>query len=477
MPTRSPLARLRDRLPHRADLPAWIRLLAAVAVIAGLLAALCISSGATSLRNGIDVIGHRTEPQVSATEDLSLAFADMDAQLANLLLAGGDPTLTAVRDSALKTYEDRRKQADADLQQASSIAGQDEHAKHAVQGVLDQFGTYEGLAAKVILLDQTEHNPAAQPAPDLLDQYRQSAALLADQLLPAAHGLTGDNTAVLQNSYTSTRGAESTATVLLIACGVVLLGALIGLQVLLVRTMHRRINPGLLGATLVSLLLLGGAVLGDHNAVNQLQIARYDAFDSLIALDQARAIGYDANADESRYLLDPDKGQLEQQAFLNKSQALADLKVSSVGDYDAALTKALAAYRADHADIRFGGAFGDEMRNITFPGERAAAEKMLASYQVYQRDDRTLRATAKSDPRQAVTYDTDAQPGTSDGDFGTYDTDLSALIAVNQHAFDTAVTAGSADASRWSSWLPFTGALLIAALVLLGIRPRLNEYR
>jgi hypothetical protein len=36
-----------------------------------------------------------------------------------------------------------------------------------------------------------------------------------------------------------------------------------------------------------------------------LKVAKQDAFDSILALTQARAVSYDANADESRYLVDP----------------------------------------------------------------------------------------------------------------------------------------------------------------------------
>jgi hypothetical protein len=42
-------------------------------------------------------------------------------------------------------------------------------------------------------------------------------------------------------------------------------------------------------------------------------VAENDAFDSVLALSQMRAVSYDANADESRYLVDPARaGQYRQ---------------------------------------------------------------------------------------------------------------------------------------------------------------------
>ena len=119
-------------------------------------------------------------------------------------------------------------------------------------------------------------------------------------------------------------------------------------------------------------------------------MAKAKAFDSIIALSQARALSDDANADESRYLVDPaGPGSTSRRLRTSRSSSCSwpgpDLPVRR------ALARAISAYRANHADIGFGGYFGAEFRNITFAGERAAAEQTLAAYQVYERDDRHIR--------------------------------------------------------------------------------------
>jgi hypothetical protein len=127
--------------------------------------------------------------------------------------------------------------------------------------------------------------------------------------------------------------------------------------------------------------------------------------------------------------------------------------------------------------VRFGGYLGAEFRNITFPGERAAAVRTLLAYQVYEIDDRKLRALAKANLAAAVAYDIGTAPGQSDGAFNAYDADLSSVIAINAAAFADAIQAGQGDSGAWNVAVPAVGAVLLAGLVLAGVRPRLAEYR
>src|SRR6185312_13480780 len=137
------------------------------------------------------------------------------------------------------------------------------------------------------------------------------------------------------------------------------------------------------------------------------------------ALTQARAVSYDANADESRYLLDPGRAAQYQQSFLGKSQQLADVGpvgAAGLGGYDTALAGDISDYQRD-GTVRFGGYLGAEFRNITFPGERAAAVATLLAYQAYQRDDARLRALSAGSRAAAIAFDTGTSPGQSDWTF------------------------------------------------------------
>jgi hypothetical protein len=223
------------------------------------------------------------------------------------------------------------------------------------------------------------------------------------------------------------------------------------------------------------LAIAGGTALAAQ--AGHLKVAKVDAFDSILALTQARAVSYDANADESRFLVDAGRAGFYQQAFLTKSQELVQLPGAGIFQYDAALAQAASAYRANHANVRFGGYLGAEFRNITFAGERAAAQKTLAAYQVYERDDRRIRAmNASGDLRGAIAFDTSYAPGNSNWAFGQYDNALVAVIAINQRAFAAAIHDGQRGSSGWTGVIPAVAVLLIVLLVLAGVRPRLAEY-
>ena len=158
-----------------------------------------------------------------------------------------------------------------------------------------------------------------------------------------------------------------------IVVGVLLVAAAVALQLYLAARCRRMVNPALVAATLIAIALVAVTVAQLSAKAGHLRVAKQEAFDSIIALTQARAVSYDANADESRYLVDPGRAAQYQQAFLVKSEQIADVGPVGIFGYDAALAADIRAYTGDNSDVRFGGYLGAEFRNITFPGERAAA--------------------------------------------------------------------------------------------------------
>ncbi|MEU6147944.1 hypothetical protein ABZ848_47370 [Streptomyces sp. NPDC047081] len=157
--------------------------------------------------------------------------------------------------------------------------------------------------------------------------------------------------------------------------------------------------------------------------------ARHDAFDSIVALACARAIAYDANADESRYLLD-------------------------LASYDSRPAATWQAYGTGHRDLRFTGEFRRELDNITFVGERAAAGK----------------------EREAVEFCMGWQPGTSNAHFGAWTAALDKVAGINRAHFTSSVDAGR---SSVNGLLPWAVGLLVSAvlLTLFGLRLRFAEFR
>jgi hypothetical protein len=403
----------------------------------------------------------------------------MDAQVANVLLAGHstDPALAADRSQDLSIYAADRQRAEQDLQQVTATSAGNPAAQHAVGTILGALSQYEALAADAILTNQNGNDPPGRPSAATLGYYQQATDLMQNAVLPAAGSLTSANANSLDSSYSQDHSAAQNGRLFIVLLGVVLIALLVAAQVFLAIRYRRMINLGLVAATLLAIVftVAGAAQLGAQ--ASQLRVAKVDAFDSILALSQARAVSYDANANESRYLVDPGRAAAYQNDFLTQSRQLADVGNVGIFQYDAALASDIDAYRSDNADVRFNGYLGTEFRNITFPGERAAAVKALLAYQVYERDDRHLRALAKANLDEAIAYDVGTSPGQSDWAFNNWDTALTSVIAINQDAFNTAIHDGHSDGSGWNGPIPAIAVVAIAVIALAGTRRRLAEYR
>jgi hypothetical protein len=453
---------------------------AVIATAAALAAVIAIAFSAIS--GGLSSIGGADAPEVDAATGLYFSLNDMDAQVANVLLAGPDPALASGRPGYLATYARDRQAAYADLQQAAVTAAGNAGAERQLRSVLDEVGRYEALAADALLAGQQAPRTGTGTAGATpgTAYYQQATDLMRTGILPQVSSLASVSSARLDGDYAAGRSAARAGLAVTLLAGLAVLAVLAGLQAFLARRFRRRVNPALAAATLVALIALAAAGARLNADAGHLKVAKQDAFDSIVALSQARAVSYAANADESRYLADPGRAALYQRSFLARSQQLASAgsaASASPARYEAALDAAVRGYESGGARVALGGYLGAEFANITFPGERAAAVATLLAYQRYERDDGQLRALARTSPRAAAEFDTGTEPGQSDWAFSRYDQALSALIGINQRAFTAAIAAGHDDTAGWDGLIPGGGAALIAGLALAGVRPRLAEYR
>ncbi|MGV9246536.1 hypothetical protein [Streptomyces sp. NPDC003710] len=468
-------ARAALRRRFRASVPARLRLLRAVTVLlTAALAVLLLVAGLAALGTWSSV-ADRDAPRTTSAADLNLALNGMDAQAANTLLSSGDAGQGRLRtpySKAVGFYGDARREIGHDLRALAVAAQGSGTDERTVESLTDDFAEYQELIGRALENDGHRGGKAAA-----LADYRRATDLLRARLLPAARSLVSSNNAAFDAEYASARSTLSAQLAAVLTLGVLLLVVLGVLQWYLARRFRRILNPGVLAATVCTLLavVLGGRMLSA--SADHLRVARHDAFDSVVALSRARAIAYDANADESRYLLDPERRAQYQDSFLAKSQQLYGLKGATLTTYDSELATTWQAYETDHHDLRFTGEFRRELDNITFSGERAAAEKTVDTYAVYQRDDRKIRALlAAGKERDAAGFCMGWEPGTSNAHFGAWMAAQDKVAGINRAHFTSSVGVGR---SAVSALLPWAGGLLAAAalLTLLGLRPRLAEYR
>jgi hypothetical protein len=201
-------------------------------------------------------------------------------------------------------------------------------------------------------------------------------------------------------------------------------------------------------------------------ARDDLHVAKEDAFESIHALWKARAIAYDANGDETRYLLvAPVRAAAFEQAYRDKVK-----KLTTVPQPDEAMLA------KNDMPAQYQGFFATEMRNITFPGEREAALAMIRAFAAYDTIDGTIRRLERGGHHaEAVEKCIGVGARDSNAAFAAFDVALKAVIAINRKQFDATVERGQSSLKMAGVVLPIA-SLLIALLALLGIRPRLREY-
>jgi hypothetical protein len=348
-----------------------------------------------------------------------------------------------------------------------------------VRDALDALAVYEAMAAQVMFVDAARPDrPAGQTPAAEVALFDQATDLMRAQVLPAAQVVVTANTTALEAAYQDRNAAAGRAVLGVVLAGVVLVGALGGVQVALLRRTRRVLNPALLAATALALGAVVYAVSVLAGASGDLRSAKKDAFDSVSALTAAKALSTDANADESRQVVDPSRAAQDRASFEAKSQQLLGVGPgAALETYDAALKGELDSYFGDPGHpVTFGGYFGAEMRNITFPGERDAAEALLRAYQAYELDDRAFRAKLAADLPEAIRFDTSPAAADSDGAFNAYTAALGRVTAINQAAFTDRIGAGLAGLSGWP-WTPLGIAAATVLLTVAGLRPRLAEYR
>ncbi|WP_433172409.1 hypothetical protein [Actinoallomurus sp. CA-150999] len=459
----------RARVPGRLrirTMPGRIRALAVVGSLAVLVVVLVTTLTMQDARDGLRVIGHDAGPQVVATGDLYFALSDMDAQLADALLIGGDRGLADRRAAALRTYEQRRSEANRALLQGSRLAGADATEQRTAQEMLDALGRYERLAGQALQTDEQSNHAAGPPPAAVTALYRQATDLMKLDVLPKAYNLTLDNGTKVRRTYEAKRSAVLSGRIWVVLTGLLLIAVLLGVQWYFVRRFRRLVNPFLALATVGTLVLVVVSVALLSSEAGRLRTAKEDGFDSVLALSRARAISNSAHADEARYLLDPGRADTYEQVYLDKSQTILYVPAGNLDTYYAQLDQKIGG-------SDFLGFFGTEAHHVTLPGQQEALRKVLARYQKVQTNDRSIRQLATNGDRRGA-LSTKLNAGT--GDFGDYDTALVALKDLHGRAFDKAISAGDHGLRGWNIILPGAAVLLII-LILAGVRPRLSEYR
>jgi hypothetical protein len=435
-----------------ATVPGRLKFSRAATIAAALLFAALAYVSYTDLRQAVQTIGRDTVPSIIAAEKVRATLADANANAVNFFLANetdDGPSWIAYR-----------REMD-DVQDNLIVAAQNitygEEERQPIREMMTQLAVYERLIGQARAHRQGDFHPDLEAAEQVM----------RDKILAAAFALDKANFDHLSATYTAHRSSFGGKVAPAIAGGVLLFALLFATQLFLAQRTRRTLNPGLAVATAALIVCALYAVAIFPKVENSLVTAKEDAFDSIHALWRARATAFDANADESFYLLDhgKDDKQLGWTKKFNDKAALL-----SAGDPDK-------AWRYAQHGTRFNGYLGDELANITFPGEKDAAMQTMKAWVTYMDIDqqiRQLETTGKY--KDALALDIGTQPGDSNWAFAQFDDALMKTLDINQRAFDSEIAHAFSLLSHFVYALVAAVVIIIAAIVV-GIKPRLDEYR
>ena len=419
-------------------------------------------SGLSDVRAAAQTIGHDSEPSVLYARQIGLSLADMHASVANAFLFG--PGNAA---AAWKTYQQERQTvADNLVNAAQNITYPGE--KDQVQILEENFVQYQDL------ISQAEANEAQNPSAAMAS-FNQADNLLHTTLLPAANQLASINDSALTQSYEAHRSTGIVMAIVVALGGLALLGALVATQIFVSRRTRRTFNPFLIAATVLTVALVG-VIAGTLGAANEhLRGAKQDAYDSIYALTSARTVSYDANADESLWLVAQEDPRFET-SFMTKTQQISNPWLTD------SIVQTLPQYVDAHQPVPFNGYLANELNNITFVGEREAALSAATYWAKYLAIDGQIRSLDRSgDHAGAVALDIGTNEGQSNWAFDKYDQYIAQTVDINQKAFDGSIQAifddlGGTISLGADMLLPVL-SLVIVALVWFGLQPRIAEYR
>ncbi|MCA2220938.1 hypothetical protein [Nonomuraea aurantiaca] len=424
-----------------------VRTLAGLSLLALALLLAAILGGAASTGAGLRTIGHDAGPQVLATTGLYRQMSEMDALVAETLLLGSE--YGPQQQADLTTYDQRRLEISESLLKAYRLALDNPAEQRTVESLIEGLGRYERLATQARLLDVQSKHTAGQPPDNVVQAYQKATDLMHRELLPQAYNLTLETGTIVRRAHVAERSTTSLARFAVIVTGLLALACLLGLQTYLTRRFRRVFAPALVVATVLTGagLVTGTALLNRQGQA--LDEAKRGGFDAVLTLTRARAISKSMHGDQNRYLLDRFRRDTYEHAFLDKSQTIAAVESTSLPDYQSKL-------RADFQGL-LGSLTGQDR------------ERLFAVYQKFQQADARMRTMT---PEAAIKY----WDGELTQTYESYDKVLEELVRRHESDFERAIDSG--DGALETLWRLIPAGLAAGALlILVGIWPRLREYR
>jgi len=391
--------------------------------------------------------------QVKLAHEIKNHALNMESDAANLLIA--EPGAAA---ETFKDYEKWRQDVAGKIVEAAVEASDDERAQLEIIS--------SGLSEYEKRFDEAKQlHDRLDPA--FIVKYRNGLDIINQKVLPGADKLDKDNGDLLIRTYEHQKEIGWVLLGLTIVFGAAMLGWTWHTQRFILMNFKRRFSLLYVGQV-AGVLFLAFTAFSFWQSGRHLTHAKEYAYDSIVSLTEARAAGYEANAAQARWLLDP--------FFKAQHEATFKANIDSIAKLEDGLKFADVEEKARHSEFHFSGSLRQELGNITFSGERDDALDTLHWLGVYLGIDSQVRELENSGQHEEAV---DRYTGSNDNEgnwaFEKFDEALGKTLKVNEDGLDELATAANSDI-RFIWEVSIFQALLQVLLFFLALRPRFNEY-
>ena len=422
--------------------PGRYRLWSGAVAIALVALALVGTAAASALQSATGDIRENSGPVLVATQQLVASLAEADAAASAAFLSGRDEDPEQRR-----LYEEALARANAQLEDVSSLIGDDEAAHRSLKTVSVQVTRYAGLV---------EAARASNRAGVTGGEAYLVQAL--DLLGSAVAGEVNALTRITQDRFGRDEDGRDAGVLVAAGVAVVALLTLVAAQRTVTRLSRRLVNVPLALATVAAVVAAAWLVAATFRSGGDLDDAREFGYDSIALTARIQSTGFRAKADQTVSLITNDSAR----------RASADRAAGELISAPVSPAEVEAARSGD--PLSASGLLVDAAERADSPRERAAVAEMLVRWQRYADTVRQLNAAPGTDARRAIAVG----PGSST--FNGFNFSVESVLGDNRAQF----LGGLQDAGDRLRFLPAITLLLplgAAAAALLGFQLRINEYR
>lgn len=302
--------------------------------------------------------------------------------------------------------------------------------------------------------------------------YLRAATEYMTALEIAAQDLVDVNDQALNDQFSSRETSSKIHLGTLIASGLVLVGLMWYLNSFMKGIFRRRVNGPIALAAVVVLAMTGWVSYALISVDRAMTSAKNDSYNSEYHTYSTLADALMMNTHQTLYLLKRGGDQVYEQRFNDAAGRISNAKpdemetlITRFNDQQLDLVKSV--------DVSWKGALGEELRNITFKGERRAAVDSARWLGNYLRINNQVRQLVQSGHQEdAITLFVGTKEGQSGFAFQQVEKSLTRVLTVNDTEFKSSVSRGFG-ALNWLSTGVLALLLVSAGLTFGGLRSRL----